>query len=193
MIRSTVPCPSSSFSRRTTVGASSRICVAHEVASACTTNCPSSNRIGVQCCATSSPTIIDQRPNTPCTATSVSQPYSETRRPIAASSVCGSRSSGWDPASRGSLRPAVRLRFFRVGRALVVRRYDRARLFARSRPLGSWPSAAEPSSVTGDATVSYVEPATEQPVGNVLGNRRGDHHLFRLRNQRREPITPATI
>ena len=98
----TVPCPSSSLSRRTTVGASSRSWVAQAVESVRTTSRPSSNDSGVQWAATSSPTSSAQRAKTPCTRRSRSQPWSATSRPTVVSRICGSRSSGWAP---GRLRP----------------------------------------------------------------------------------------
>jgi hypothetical protein len=63
-IRVTVPWPSSSLSRRTTVGASSLSWVAHAVESVRTTSLPSANDVGWQCWATSAPTISasDRRP-----------------------------------------------------------------------------------------------------------------------------------
>ena len=56
---------------------------------------------GVQWAATSSPTSSAQRPKTPWTFRSSSQPWLAISRPIAWSSSCGSRSSGRAPEVRG--------------------------------------------------------------------------------------------
>ena len=107
---------------------------------------PSPNASGVACCATSRPTIASHRENTPCTRTSVPQPWSAISRPIVESSSCGSRSSGCAPDAFGSVRrlggrnfeappddPPVDVRRRAPGLAS-----ERAMLRARSRPPSSW-------------------------------------------------------
>ena len=97
--RSGSPCPSpsSSLSRWVTIGASNRNWVAHAVESARAVSRPSTKRSGRQCAATSPPTMVAHRPNTPCTASSVLQPCSATSRDIARPTAWGSRSSGPAP------------------------------------------------------------------------------------------------
>ena len=100
-ISATVPCPSSSLSRRTTVGREQLELGgpgggvgAHHAACRRRTTPACSAR------ATSAPTSSGQRPKTPCTRRSSSQPWSSTSRPSVVSSSCGSRSSGCAPETR---------------------------------------------------------------------------------------------
>ena len=114
-----------------------------------------SNDSGVQCCATSRPTSISQRENTPCTRTSVPQPCSAISRPIVASSSCGSRSSGCAPEAWVSTRRRAGRNFdggaalARTPSALRRAASDRAMLRARSRPDSSCVRAARAAGLLG--------------------------------------------
>ena len=204
----TVPCPSSSLRRRTTVGASSFSWVAQAVEPARTTSRPSANDSGVQCAATSSPTSSGQRANTPAIRRSSAQPWSATIRPTVVSRVCGSRSSGWAPEARLRGRPLRRRRRTASGTARAdppsrrrgpSRGPGRAR---RRRCSGSGRARArapgrgaprQPSSVlrTSPSATAYRTPAScRRHVGADRGR---DQHLLGVGDQRRELCAPFGV
>ena len=139
----TVPSPSSSLSRRTTVGASSFIWVAHAVESVRTSELAvvERTRAGSAGRPRARPGS-SQRENTPCTRTSVPQPWSAISRPIVRVEQLGVALVGVRP---GGLRvgPAARRAELR-GRSAARRTapgpgpaIERAMLRARSSPVSS--------------------------------------------------------
>ena len=189
--------PSSSLSRRTTSGASSFIWVAQAVESVRTTSRPSANDSGVQCWATSRPTIASQREKTPCTRSSVSQPWSPTSRP----SVGVERSAGrgrrggrrcWSVSRRRRRRLAgrgrrARRRLARPGRAgddagqveagVVVRRPvgSSGRSSGLRRRRRARPGHSHRESPSRRRRRSGVP---RSAAGTSSGDRRGDQHLL---------------
>lgn len=165
----TVPCPRSSFSRRTKRGANRRSCVAHVVESQRTVSTRSSSAkcSGTQCSAMSGPTISDHRPVTPPTATETSQPRSAVNRSRAARNGNGSRPSG-----RAVLRTVRRRERSswptRAPRSRACSRAARSAALARSGPRRCAGGAASAAPTSG-APVSDAGRAEDPGPAGLVG------------------------
>src|SRR5690625_282390 len=200
-ICSTTPSPTSSASRRSSWGWSSRSWVAQAVESARTTSTASSKVSTTQWSASWSPTISRHRPTTPPMLTGALQPRSAMSLSTMGPRSWGSRREGAEPLPTSPRPgPGRNLRVPAGGRPGAVRRKPLAAAAARARAR-AWRAgsgaASSPSagvrSLTGDLPARHREPGPLELVGDVLRHGRGDEHLLRVGDHRGEPGTAAGV
>ena len=154
----------------------------------------------------SRPTIADQRAKTPCTRRSVPQPWSATSRSRVASTVCGSRSSGWAPLARpGSLRRARGAAFaaaslprrgslrVRPARPRAIAAGQVEPLVACARAAARAPSGPPPQASRVTCPVGDRVAGAAQRLGHVVGDRGRDQHLLGAADQLGELLAAAGV
>ena len=139
---------------------------------------------GCSAAATSAPTSSGQRPKTPCTRRSRSQPWSATSRRdrvVEQLRVAVVGVGAGDPARGSTSSPGLRgLRALGVDLAVA-----RVSARARSSPSGSWLGGSAglgrlwgSSLLTDDLAAAHGVPHPGQRRGHVGADRRGDQHLL---------------